>query len=188
MEHSNVDKVTVRYADFIRICNVLNPANFYGFRVEINGLYTILPGQDVILMSKERAALSWHPTGVYSQPALPLPCTVAQLRTFVSEAGLKGCIYEDAIAELPALEVPVSATGQSIALPRQRAQESNILMLLRSRHFDPLHLPVRGKGAIGTKAGIRAAALLLKPTIFTKNSFDKAWQRLRSDGQIVGGE
>jgi hypothetical protein len=187
MKNSNVDKVTIKFADFLSICNVRNPANFDGFRVETNGLYTIVPRHDATLMPKERAALSWHPTGVYDQPALSLPCTVAQLRTFVDEAGLGGCIDEDAIDELVAMEVSSGATGLSIALPRQRAQEHNILTLLRSRDFDPLQLPVRGKGARGTKAEIRAVALLLKPSIFTKSSFDKAWQRLRCDSQIGGG-
>jgi hypothetical protein len=188
MENSNVGRVTVRYADFISICNVRNPANFDGFRVETNGLYTIVPGQNETLMPKERAALSWHPTGVYDQPALPLPCTVAQLRTFVNEAGLGGCIDEDAIAGLAAQEGVSWANGLSIAMPRQRAQERNILTLLRSRDFDPMHLPLRSKGAPGAKAEIKEAALLLKPAIFTQNSFDKAWQRLRSNRQIDGGE
>jgi hypothetical protein len=188
MENSNVGKVTIRYTDFIRICNVHNPANFDGFRVETNGLYTIVLGQDVTLTPNERAALSWHPTGAYDQPALPLPCTMAQLRKFVNEAGLGGCIDEDAIAELAAMEVASGATDLSIAIPKQRAQEHNILALLRNRHYDPLHLPARGRGARGTKAEIRAAALLLKPSIFTISSFDKAWQRLRSESQIEGGE
>jgi hypothetical protein len=177
-------KSAIRYADFIRICG----QTLHGFRVETDGVYTIVPGWDVPLTDAERATLSWHPTGHYDRPALPLPCTVAQMKTFVTEVGLSGCIDEDAIAELEALGVASGATGLSIAVPRQRAQEHNILALLRSRDYDPLHLPVRGKGSSGTKAEIRTAALLLTPSIFTINSFDKAWQRLRSDSQIDGGE
>ena len=98
--HSPIENATVRYADFISICRVQDPADFAGFRVETDGLYSILPGWDVPLTDKERASLSWHPTGHYDKPALPLPCTVAQLRIFVDDAGLAGCIDEIAIAEL----------------------------------------------------------------------------------------
>ncbi|MEI6181199.1 MAG: helix-turn-helix domain-containing protein [Chloroflexales bacterium] len=98
MKHSLIENAIITYADFLRICHVQTPADFDGFRVETNGLFTIVPGDDVPLTFAERAALSWHPTGHYDQPALALPCTVAQLKTFLIDAGLDGYIDEDELA------------------------------------------------------------------------------------------
>ena len=109
----------IRYADFLRICGVQAPSDFHGFRVEADGLYTILPGWDVPLTEEERATLSWHPTGHYDKPALPLPCNMAELRIFVSGAGLAGCINEVAMAEL--IEVSDSAPApNSVTDPARR--------------------------------------------------------------------
>lgn len=73
------------------------------------------------------------------------------------------------------------------AAPKQRMQEQRIVDMLKEQDHDPLNLPKRGPGRSGAKAEIRAIALL-EPALFSKNSFDKAWDRLRKGGEIVGGE
>jgi hypothetical protein len=91
------DNALVGYAEFIALCHVDKPANFGGFRVEPDGLYVDIPPADAVLTPEERAAVSWHPTGQYGKPALPLPCTLGQLRAFLPAAGMAGCIDEEAV-------------------------------------------------------------------------------------------
>jgi len=93
----DADRAMIGNADFVAICHVDDPANFGGFRVEANGLYVDLPRADVTLIPEERAAVTWHPTGQYDKPALPLPCTLGQLRAFLPDAGLLGCLDEEAV-------------------------------------------------------------------------------------------
>jgi hypothetical protein len=97
----DADRAMIGYADFVAICRVDDPKNFGGFRVEANGLYVDLPPTDATLTPEERAAVGWHPTGQYDKPALPLPCTLGQLRAFVPDAGLLGCLDEEAVDAVP---------------------------------------------------------------------------------------
>lgn len=83
---------------------------------------------------------------------------------------------------------PVSASGASMARYRQANQESRILELLIARGHDPLKLPARASGTPGVKLEMRKMALSERPVIFSDNSFDKAWQRLRDGGEIAGGK
>lgn len=73
------------------------------------------------------------------------------------------------------------------ALPKQRAQERRILELLASQGYNPLELPPRMPGKTGTKAKIKALALL-DTALFSDKSFDTAWQRLRGQGDVMEGE
>ena len=75
----------------------------------------------------------------------------------------------------------------SVALPKQRAQESRILELLTAQGYDPLKLSGRMPGKPGPKAEIRTLALT-EPALFTHSSFDKAWERLRNDSAVAGAE
>jgi hypothetical protein len=97
----------------------------------------------------------------------------------------------DAYTEAPAqnTEAPgaVVNVGVSIAQPKQRAQEIRILELLKSNGYDPLKLAQRTPGKPGPKAEIRSLALT-DQTLFTQNSFNKAWERLRSDDSVTGAE
>jgi len=96
----DADLATIGYADFVAICHVDEPKNFGGFRLGANGLYVDLPDDGATLTPEERAAVTWHPTGQYDKPALPLPCTLGQLRAFLPHAGMTGCIDEEAVDEL----------------------------------------------------------------------------------------
>jgi hypothetical protein len=97
----------------------------------------------------------------------------------------------DAYTEAPTqnTEAPgaVVNVGVSIAQPKQRAQEIRILELLKSNGYDPLKLAQRTPGKPGPKAEIRSLALT-DQTLFTQNSFNKAWERLRSDDSVTGAE
>lgn len=93
----DADLAMIGYADFMAICQVDDPKNFDGFRVEANGLYVVMPDANATLTPEERAAVSWHPTGQYDKSALPLPCTLGELRAFLSNAGLLGCLDEETV-------------------------------------------------------------------------------------------
>lgn len=70
---------------------------------------------------------------------------------------------------------------------KQSKQEKAIIQAISDLDFDPLNLPKREKGKGGVKAVVRV--LLLKDArLFSCNSFDKAWDRLRKNNEIIGGK
>lgn len=83
-------------------------------------------------------------------------------------------------------EAPVHPTPEKHnAAPKQLAQEVRILDLLADGGYVPTDLPSRKAGKSGVKALIKVKALAV-PSMFTANSFDKAWQRLRDEGRLKG--
>ena len=62
--------------------------------------------------------------------------------------------------------------------PKGLMQEEAILNAIREAGYDPKALPKHVPGKSGVKAQIRAI-VLQNPALFTTNSFDKAWERLR---------
>ena len=70
---------------------------------------------------------------------------------------------------------------------KQPAQENRVLEMLKSSGYDPLNLPDRQPGKSGAKTVIKRLALL-EPALFTAKTFTTAWERLRGDGRIAGGE
>ncbi|MCX7178899.1 MAG: hypothetical protein NTX56_09055 [Proteobacteria bacterium] len=124
----DADRAMIGYADFVAICQVDDPKNFGGFRVEGNGLYVDLPNADATLTPEERATVTWHPTGRYDKPALPLPCTLGQLRAFLPDAGMAGYIDEETVDAL-------FQRGQSFrnsSYPRHGKANSHISRHIRS--------------------------------------------------------
>jgi hypothetical protein len=89
--------------------------------------------------------------------------------------------------EIPAAATPAPlvAEGAYLAQPKQRTQEIRILELLKMNGYDPLKLEQRQPGKPGPKAEIRTLAMN-EAALFSKNSFDKAWERLRGDGSVAG--
>ncbi|WP_321821895.1 MULTISPECIES: hypothetical protein [unclassified Burkholderia] len=65
-------------------------------------------------------------------------------------------------------------------LARQRHQENEILRVIRDLGHNPVSLPKQTPGKAGVKSAVRA----LLPE-FTGSVFDKAWDRLRRDGEIA---
>ena len=67
-------------------------------------------------------------------------------------------------------------------LPQQRFQEEEILRVIRELNHEPQALPERPHGKRGVKAETRDKLQ------FTERVFNKAWERLRANGEIKGGE
>lgn len=85
----------------------------------------------------------------------------------------------------PALGEAFPAQAQA-AKPLQRgsAQDAMILTAIRKAGHNPLALPVNEPGKAGVKAEIRNA--LRNEKLFTSSRvFDKAWERLRKQGDIA---
>lgn len=114
------DGARIGYSEFVAICHVDDPRDFSGFRLELDGLYVDPPRTDDMITPKDRAALSWHPTGDHSKPALPLPCALRQLRAFVAEAGLLGCIDEDEVEALPVAPPASGGVATQTWIPQAR--------------------------------------------------------------------
>ena len=76
----------------------------------------------------------------------------------------------------PSDELPTKGTPKPPL--QQRHQELEILRVLREAAFDPTSLPRLVPGRPGAKANARGRLN------FTRSVFDKAWERLRSHGDI----
>jgi len=114
-----VDEAVITYADFLRICRVTDAKDFGGFVVKRGGLYVKKSEKKTVawelLDQEERDELLWHPTGHYDEPALRLPCSLPELRSFENNAGLAGSIDEDLLTEVLAAKRQTH-TGQPIGL------------------------------------------------------------------------
>lgn len=94
--------MTLGYKDLLELCCIEDDSDFGGYAVKKTGVYVKKYKKHAwnLLMPSERDVLAWHPKMEYDKPALELPCTLEELRAFVSDAGLAGCIDEDAVDEL----------------------------------------------------------------------------------------
>ena len=110
-ELAQEDKLIIYLGNFKKVCSAENFSDFGGFSLKRDGLYVLskfldsaesdIEGRIGVGLSDEQIEpLLWHPTGDYNQPALKFPCSLTQLRAFVEDAGLAGCIDEDSVAEL----------------------------------------------------------------------------------------
>ena len=95
------DSAVIGYPEFVELCQVEgddngNASDFGGFRVTRAGLYVMALADGCFLTREERDAI----TGGREEGALALafPCSLAQLREFVVDEGLCGCIDEDLFA------------------------------------------------------------------------------------------
>jgi hypothetical protein len=169
------DKQLLSYADFITVCCVEDPTDFGRYRVDTDGLYVVPPADDALLTPEERAALSWHPTGHYNQPALDLPCTVSKLRAFTEQAGLNGCIDEEELADLLALRQGGADST------RAAARVTAIVETAKQFGYTPLSIPTGGKAAIERECLEKMSGA---PCRFTTSTFKKSWQAACDQGQI----
>ena len=114
-----------------------------------------------------------YPVGYALKTAL---VTVDDLQRFVSDRGLSVIVEtpEPQAADAPA------AKGEAVPAPmqRQQFQELEILRVIRELKYGPTKLPKVKQGNPGVKAEVRAK-LDLQVGIF-----DKAWERLRKQGEI----
>lgn len=94
------------------------------------------------------------------------------------------------IAPAP-VQPQAAATAQGVAEPaparpmqRSAAQDAAILAAIRSAGHDPQSVPVNEPGKPGVKAAIRE--VLGRERLFVGTTvFDKAWERLRQQGEIA---
>lgn len=175
------DGARIGYSEFIAICHVDDPRDFSGFRLELDGLYVDPPRADASITPEERAALSWHPTGDHSKPALPLPCTLRQLRAFVAigETGLGGCIREDEVDALPV--APVASGGVATTKNLTPGRITAIVEIACQLKYDPMSVPYGGKAAIECEC---LEKLKGDPHRFTADTFKAAWQAARDEELI----
>lgn len=79
------------------------------------------------------------------------------------------------------------ASSQSQAMPRARAQDTEMLHAIREAGYAPQALPKNEPGKPGVKAEIRKR--LGSKGVWTGTTvFDKAWERLRKQNDIVDGD
>lgn len=170
------DGQSISYADFLSICCVEDTQEFGGYRIGVDGLYANPQRYDPCLTIADRnAALTWHPTGHYDQPALALPCTLKQLREFSEQAGLNGCIDEEELADLLA-----SRQGGTDGT-RTAARVTAIVETAKQFGYTPLSIPTGGKAAIERECLEKMSGA---PCRFTASTFKKSWQAACDHGQI----
>ena len=144
------------------------------------------------------AASTWHmlAADVYAlaqQPAWSaLEATVLRELACRYSPKLMGETATPAPPSEPALvdTLPAQAQAQAAApapakpLQRGSAQDAMILTAIRKAGHNPLALPVNEPGKAGVKAEIRNA--LRNEKLLTGSTvFDKAWERLRKQGDIA---
>lgn len=79
------------------------------------------------------------------------------------------------------------STETAKPLQRSAAQEAAILRAVKAAGYDPLHLPASPTGKPGVKAQIRKT--LDKDSLFRGTTvFEKAWDRMRSRGELRNDE
>ena len=69
-------------------------------------------------------------------------------------------------------------------LSRGNYQEEKLLEIIKNAGFEPQKLPPIAKGKRWIKADLIKKALDFYPMFFTESSFNKTWERLRSNGLI----
>ncbi|WP_321839703.1 hypothetical protein [Paraburkholderia bannensis] len=79
---------------------------------------------------------------------------------------------------VPVTEAAIKLAREGHPLSRQRHQEHEILRVIRQLGYDPAALPKRESGRPWVKKMVREQLKFSPPV------FDKAWERLRSNGEI----
>ncbi|MCM8625502.1 hypothetical protein [Accumulibacter sp.] len=83
--------MNIGYADFRLLCGVDDAEEWVPWMsVRGDGVYVKVPPAG--LLASEAAALSAHPTGNLSEPALRFPCTLSELQVFLEESADFDCI------------------------------------------------------------------------------------------------
>lgn len=96
-------------------------------------------------------------------------------------------VHRQTLAGPTALSGEPAGDAQGAFLPKQRLQEQRILAHIRELGFEPTDLPERQQGRSGVKRQVRELALKDLQVFQSDGVFDRAWERLRSGGEIKGG-
>lgn len=83
-----------------------------------------------------------------------------------------------------ALESVQSAATVAAPVSKWRAQDREILRLVKEAGFDPAALPIVTGRQLGAKAAARDLAKIPSPVFQSKKAFDLAWERLRASRDL----
>jgi hypothetical protein len=84
---------------------------------------------------------------------------------------------------------PEPESGNSPVAPKMQRQEARIIQLLVHNGYEPTKLPDRPRKGHGNGVKSEIQELALKERdLFTLSTFRKAWDRLRSEERLLGGE
>lgn len=145
------------------------------------GVFSARPGTDDSKVRRERAVASTAAL----ESEMESTAAAAEVASEAWRNAMVRLLLQPAPEKDTAAHAPVGVEGAYIAQPKQRSQEIRILELLKMNGYDPLALAQRKPGKPGPKAEIRTLAMN-EPALFSIKSFDKAWERLRGDGSVVG--
>ena len=85
-------EILLGFDDFVRLFDITNMGFAPGLELRTNGVFVVPPPDDLYLTPEERATLTEHPTGNLLEPALPIPCRLADLEKFADMYGLRAAI------------------------------------------------------------------------------------------------
>jgi hypothetical protein len=100
-------------------------------------------------------------------------------RTFLAE------LQKATGTTLPAIQLQPTVAAKQKPRMRMREQEAAILETIRKFGYDPQRLPKNDEGKSGVKARV-CDALKASPLFEAKTAFNKAWDRLRANKEIIG--
>jgi hypothetical protein len=192
----------IGYDDFIRLCRVI-PDMGAGvseatrdkairdaldggwapwIKIQPDGAYFRPPEgerDDEAWSEQELAQLYDCPITDPDAPALPFPCTIEQLEDFLEQYGLYGCVDP-----FDLLQWQREQQSRSLDLNKQARQEQAILVALSGEGIHPQSAPKNPPGKPGIKSKIKQALVAEGNLFQSVGAFDKAWERLRSDGRL----
>ena len=102
------------YLDFLKICYVSNPENFFGFVIKSDGVWMIPPDHERyrgLTPDELFPIFNNFSTHNFSTPVLPFPCTHQQLSKFLNKTGLDGMLDPASDLLLTATTVQPPPTG-----------------------------------------------------------------------------
>lgn len=143
-------------------------------------------GASMTLTSMETNAL-YGPNPKFRTPLLNFPCSLEDLERFIQRQGLYGTIDPFALAE--SLVAQLDGPARSI----QSRRETAIIDELESMGLTPTELPASyEQGERGPKAGVwqrlEHNPLFRTPSGASRRAFERVWERMRKNGQLMDGK
>ncbi len=115
LNKETADAIQIGFSDFIRLCEVDDPKNWYlNIKVKTDGVWIDPVSDDIYLLPEERATLTDHPKKNLSKPALPFPCSFTDFEKFLEwlGGGIQTYVSEDNLKKFvqrQILSIPVAS-------------------------------------------------------------------------------